>query len=125
MSDPILSSGTSDVDGMAAIADQLFDKPSPPAVAAVDSLQRKGNRPAGHSPDRAGRSPVRKSGQDSGKGGSSGNFRPSGRQSTPGPAKKSAWDVTKLSNRGLCVIHEKWGAGAHKCVHKHCSYAEK
>jgi hypothetical protein len=124
MSDPILSSGTSDVDDMAEIADRLFDKPAPPSVAVVDSLQRKGNRPPGRSPDRAGRSPVRKSGRDSGKGGFSGNFRSGGRPPTPGPAKKSTLDFTILSNRGLCALHERFGRDARRCVHVQCSFAE-
>jgi hypothetical protein len=122
MSDPILSSGTSDVDAMAEIADRLFDKPAPPSLAVVDSLQRQSNRPAGRSPDRAGRSPGRK-GKDSG---ASGKSRTGGRPPTPGPARKpgskSGW--SKLTNRGLCVLHDRWGVDASKCVHPQCSFSE-
>ena len=123
MSDPILSSGTNDVDGMAAIADRLFDKPSPPAVAAVDSLQRKGNRPAGRSPDRAGRSPNRKGGKKSGKGPGN-NACPGGRTATLGPAATGSQKRDALSSRGWCIMHERWGTDAYSCVHPRCSFAE-
>ena len=123
MSDPILSSGTSDVDGMAAIADRLFDKPSPPSVAAVDTFQRKGNRPAGRSPDRTARSPNHRGGNNSSKG-SGGDSRTGGRTATPGPARAGKQPHNLLSNRGWCWIHERWGPDANYCGHKQCSFAE-
>jgi hypothetical protein len=110
MSDPILSSGTSDVDAMAEIADRLFDKPAPPPVAVVDSVSavtdsvdaisgRSSPQNRRRSPDR--RQPVVSRPQ---RAGTPGHGRHDGdgrrRDGSPSP---------------FCFYHRRFGKKAHRC----------
>ena len=123
MSDAIMAADLDNIEAMADMADRLYDKPSAPSVAAVDSCcshvsaidsqQRKNNR--------SGRSPVRSS--------------PSRRTATPGRKGATGSFATFCENNGparswtpgakksWCFKHKFFGNKATSC-NPPCTYAE-
>jgi hypothetical protein len=139
MSDAIMAADLVDIEAMAAMADRLYDRPSAPAITAVDSCcshvsaidsqQRKFNR-SGRSPDRSTQSPVRRAatpgrkggrGGRGGRGGASNSGRTGFREFVEQSRPKSQW-VPGAKN-SWCDKHKFFGDNAITCV-PGCSFSE-